>query len=407
MKKYFTPLLLILILLVWVATQRPFEEKAAGEDVADSRARPTKISTDGETSDGGRLKLRVRDRNDVADLSTHRPDQLVSFLVGEVEIQGLTLNAALEKLMSAYREACVVSDEVPIELVFIIPPDSRQKLWWKTSVVSVHSAVRALGALAGMEVTRSGKTYTFKRDETRENRTVEIGDAHRFRASLREWSGQEESDNVATLLSGLGVDLDPQTRVSLTPDGKISISTPSVGDLKAISTLASVSGRGGISQTHFFKAITISADCDVELPSGPVSDRDVQLLLRSLAQKRGTDLMTMPSVASRPGQPSKVEIVREISSPGMEPVRVGHVLEMEARPLAFGTSAVVKYSDTDARVDPQNGIVVDTNVEIGGEGYSRSGETQIFVETKPDGSRRLLMVTGNLVDSTGRPLPGN
>lgn len=45
--------------------------------------------------------------------------------------------------------------------------------------------------------------------------------------------------------------------------------------------------------------------------TGLFSDGQVQLIMRGLAQKKGTDLMTAPSVTAKPGQKATIEIIRE------------------------------------------------------------------------------------------------
>ncbi len=49
--------------------------------------------------------------------------------------------------------------------------------------------------------------------------------------------------------------------------------------------------------------------------TGLFSDGQVQLIMRGLAQKKGTDLMTAPSVMAKGGQKAKIEIIREFIYP--------------------------------------------------------------------------------------------
>ncbi len=49
--------------------------------------------------------------------------------------------------------------------------------------------------------------------------------------------------------------------------------------------------------------------------TGLFSNGQVQLIMRGLAQKKGTDLMTAPSVMAKPGQKATIEIIREFIYP--------------------------------------------------------------------------------------------
>ncbi|MFT4177204.1 MAG: type II and III secretion system protein [Luteolibacter sp.] len=49
--------------------------------------------------------------------------------------------------------------------------------------------------------------------------------------------------------------------------------------------------------------------------TGVFGDGEVQMIMRGLAQKKGTDLMTAPSVTARSGEKAKIEIIREFIYP--------------------------------------------------------------------------------------------
>ncbi len=49
--------------------------------------------------------------------------------------------------------------------------------------------------------------------------------------------------------------------------------------------------------------------------TGLFSDGQVQMIMRGLAQKKGTDLMTAPSVTAKSGQKATIEIIREFIYP--------------------------------------------------------------------------------------------
>lgn len=49
--------------------------------------------------------------------------------------------------------------------------------------------------------------------------------------------------------------------------------------------------------------------------TGLFSDGQVQMIMRGLAQKKGTDLMSAPSVTARSGQKATIEVIREFIYP--------------------------------------------------------------------------------------------
>jgi general secretion pathway protein D len=49
--------------------------------------------------------------------------------------------------------------------------------------------------------------------------------------------------------------------------------------------------------------------------TGLFTDGEVKMIMRGLSQKKGTDLMTAPSVTARSGQKATIEIIREFIYP--------------------------------------------------------------------------------------------
>ena len=49
--------------------------------------------------------------------------------------------------------------------------------------------------------------------------------------------------------------------------------------------------------------------------TGLFNSGQLQMIMRGLAQKKGTDIMTAPSVTARPGQKATIEIIREFIYP--------------------------------------------------------------------------------------------
>lgn len=130
--------------------------------------------------------------------------------------------------------------------------------------------------------------------------------------------------------------------------------------------------------------------------------------MRELAEHAGTDLMTAPSVTSRAGQQTKVEMVREVLLPkesGGFPVhKVGLVIEATPSLLAFGTAAEFDVKDTAYELDPATGKFDFRNrLDITDSFYVKNSDTRLMLETHADGSRTLVMVSPKLVDSAGQP----
>ena len=77
---------------------------------------------------------------------------------------------------------------------------------------------------------------------------------------------------------------------------------------------------------------------------------------------------------------------------------------MNAYPLGLGHKVDVNYTDTTGSVDPATGEAsITERAAIHSNGFSGDSATRVQVQTRPDGSRAVLLVTPMLTDPTGRP----
>ena len=95
------------------------------------------------------------------------------------------------------------------------------------------------------------------------------------------------------------------------------------GDVSNISTAGNRSGDSAINRNNIDAILnnpnrtaqTANVAPGIMALTGLFSDGQVKLIMRGLAQKKGTDLMTAPSVTARSGQKATIEIIREFIYP--------------------------------------------------------------------------------------------
>lgn len=169
--------------------------------------------------------------------------------------------------------------------------------------------------------------------------------------------------------------------------------------------------------------------------AGLFSDNQVQLIMRGLAQRKGTNLMTAPSLTARPGQQALMELIREVAgspdqiarrakdspvpfvgirtrfngsledappfnSENLVPV-LNLGLEMEYRYIPNGFHTLLNSNvGPPANADPDRIKTVKKAVQISiPAGYTLAVD---FGQIEPD-LQLLALVTANLIDATGRP----
>jgi hypothetical protein len=410
-------------------------ESAAGHNVRQRRnasdpSRPMDSSDFHNTPDSMKTKSSIRDMN--GPRATHGPERLKEFFLPAVDIKGLTLHEALVKLMGVYEEACMKAGEVPIRLTFDVPPAATKRLHLKLGARDFNSSIRLLGTYAGMKVNRDKTEYHFEpitdeRKQVKKNIPV----VYDFTGQLSDQAGlgvstdsaiaedqgmpTEQADTVilpiSEILMASGLELDPSTRVSLASSGYLELETSSAADAAVISSLAE---SLGVSHQHRFttKVLHIPGDLDWSPPDAPqMTESEVQLFVRRMAQKKGVDLMTLPSTAGKNNQSADIEITRELLSPTneegteFEKHDIGVVMRVKSGALGFGQEVDFRFTNTTGELDSSGKkAIIQKQTDISDSGYVGDQGTRFSMQTLPDGSRVVVMLTATLIDNTGRPL---
>ncbi|MBP7950794.1 MAG: tetratricopeptide repeat protein [Verrucomicrobiales bacterium] len=105
--------------------------------------------------------------------------------------------------------------------------------------------------------------------------------------------------------------IDPSSGANPTPTGQNSV------------TSSLRSGTAAITQNAIDSLLArqiLTADISTKAPgvfalAGVFTDPQFQMVMRALAQKKGVDLLTAPSIVTRSGQRAKIEIIREFPYP--------------------------------------------------------------------------------------------
>lgn len=408
--------LVLLALLLWKGEELAMHLKPADE-ARKKTAKGHGLSSGEDAAGKASLPSKVSRREPVAVKPTHSPLQLKDFFLPAVEIDGLTLQAALAKLKTAYEEACRETGEVPVPLVFDLPPGKDKALHLKLGARNLDSSIRMLAAVSGLTVRREGSTYHLEEAGKlagKSERTLRVPPD--LAARLVEMGGDSSSSReLRDLFMAMGIELDPSTRIEHSVGtGTLKIETESAADLAALSGMTDqVINELPMQQKLQTKMLEIPAGVDWTAPdlAGQYSDGQIQLMMREIAQTKGIDLITLPSITARNGETGTIEIIRELIIPTddsgehFETHNVGHVMKFDGSLLGLGQRLNMDYTDTEPGFDQATGRAqVNTRAEIKEATYIGDGATKFQVQTRPDGSRRVMLTTATRIDATGRPV---
>lgn len=379
-----------------------------------------------EDTDDRTFKTKVGDRPPPSPAATHSPERLKDFFLPTLNIEGLSIEEAMQKLKASYEETCLRTGEVPINLKFDIPRGTSGKINIRLEGKSFSSAVKLLAALSGMEVSRKGSIYEFSvipNELVSTTRTFNVPPD--FAATLDALgSTRGENDRMleegvfpqpqlSEILSKLGLDLDPSTLVRPTNAGILIVKSNSAADLTVISQLVKTLADEKPMQLKFSsKIVELASGVDFELPdTSQMTDAEAQSFMRAMAQTKGTDLMSLPSVVTRNGESGNITIGREYILPKedaegeFETHLVGQAMKIGGNALGFGQETSFNFTDTTAD-DSKKNITIETQTDLSDTGFSNDQGTRFVIQENPDETTVIVLVTSTLIDATGEPFHG-
>ncbi|GAA5130959.1 hypothetical protein GCM10023212_41590 [Luteolibacter yonseiensis] len=365
---------------------------------------------------------------------THGPERLKDFFLPAVEIDGLTLGEALHKLTGAYEEACRKAGEVPLHLTFNISPGSSKRLHLKLASRNLDSSIRLLATHAGMKVNRDKTEYRFESFATgRKDVERKFTVSPYFKSGLSECAGLTSPDDSSPngdaalssrqattaesslddILKASGLELDPTTRLSLNHQDELVLETTNASDAEMISALVN-SLKSDVPRQHKFVTHVIEMGSDLAFtPSyNPrMTASELQLLIRQMSQKRSVDVATMPAVTGKDGQSVDIKLTKLLVTPAneeaaaLEPKYVGTVLQVKGGALGFGHDVAFNFTNTTGELDSSGKkTIVRKRSDVSDSGYTDDHGTRVAVQTRPDGSRVMILLTTTMIDATGRPV---
>ena len=162
------------------------------------------------------------------------------------------------------------------------------------------------------------------------------------------------------------------------------------------------------------KLVELAPGVDFQLPdTSQMTPGEMQVVMRELAQAKGTDLATLPTVIKRNGETATVEVGREYILPleltegKFETHFAGRVMEIDGSALGFGQET--SFNFTDSSVDKESNEAISRQdlqpqTDVSDSGFANDQGTRFVIQERADGTRAIVLVTATFIDATGKPL---
>ncbi len=356
-------------------------------------------------------------RQELENTHYHSPERLKQFMMPDVYIDGLTLEAALQKLMRAYEDACKLSRQKPLRLSFVVSRKDNKKLKLHTGSRDFHASVRLLASLAGMKVTRKELIYQFDPIEhSSKTSDKEFAADPSFLDKLKNIVGAEsrlnDQSNLKDYLRAMGIELDPSTQLLLDSTGQLKLTNANAADTAAISALIEAINTSPLQQEIQTRVTNIESEdawkSYQEILKLPDNEREERM--QELIEQKLVTITKPPSVIVRSGDTFTVEMLRGLKVPigntpdQFEIHQVGRLLNGQVSPLAFGSTVNINYNHTDGDIDNVTGQPdIETKADITASGFTENANPMLSTQTLPDGTRQILTNTIIQLDANAKP----
>jgi len=320
----------------------------------------------------------------------HTANQLGDFMVVNVEGRDVTLRAAVNLLMSAYKDASRQSRTAPLDFDFAFP-ESDARISFSIERTDFMAALRHIAALAGYEVRVTGVHIAFHPMDSGPGAGTDTIVLNRMDAlRIREVAariGIAATGDMAADLRALGIAVEAVEGAPAGGDFTIRNASPLV-QKQIESLLATMQGprqlvaRTKLIQTHG------------ELPlESPYLDADeTAAWLRMAAQRSDTTVMALPSVTLRNGEESTVEIIKQKGDDDWTGIKV----DLVAEPMGLGM-----VSRDTVRIRPEESPGV--RMQNTGRAALMDGESHVSVVGENDGITTYRMLSVEKITATGHP----
>lgn len=325
----------------------------------------------------------------------HTAIHLDQFIVANVEGYEVTLRAAANLLMAAYKDACRQSRTVPLDLDFAFP-ESDARISFSLERTDFTAALNHLAALAGYEVERTGDRIAFQEIASRHGGEsaallLSVMDAVQI-GKIMHRLGTLPSKDLRANLQAIGIAVET---VEVAASGsEFSIRNPSPLVQKQIeSLLATLQGP----QQMVARTKLIHAAGRLPLESPYLDTIKTAAWLRMAADRSAT-ISSMPTITFRHGEENTIELIK----PEMNNNWTGVIIDLVAAPMGLAM-----VSRDTVRIRPEEAPEV--RQQHVGHAALLDGDSHVTVVGEHDGITTYRMLSMEMITATGQPLrrPGN
>lgn len=381
--------------LAWMLRESdPTESRKLRVTKSSTRSADTALEDSNESTRRERRASSPASRVD-SSLTRHDAGRLVDFILPEVKGKDVTIQQALALLKEAYQDACYLSREKALDLKFSIKDDPGYTISFLLKGKSFTACLDYLAALAGLEVKQTDGSFDLTaiagEDKARE---LIFQASPGFEARMRGICSVNPNDgreDIETLLRNAGIIREAETKIKIGPNGFWSVNGP-VADHKRIMS-AYVLVIEPPNQLKFTTS-TVTTTESLDLKNSNLSPSELAALMRELASRAGTELVTEPSVTARDGQSATIEIINEKGPNDWTGLR--HELS--------GSYTGLKLTGSD-KSEKRPESAEETAWHSENQYALYPDETDVQLVSSRNGKHTYRFLTTTSIDATGRPIP--
>ncbi|MFC0018770.1 hypothetical protein [Roseibacillus persicicus] len=337
------------------------------------------------------------------DGGTHEPEHLPKFHLPAFEAENVSLPELVQMILQSYIDVCTVTKQEPLRFSVSYPDNlgDRKDFSWKGG--SLITALRMAGIIFDARLERAETQLHFESFDEKSNSTSSELLTQSFRVSpyirdvIRGLLPKEMSnpdDSVPTLLAKIGFNQHSDAEILFDPvTANLFVHDDATQLEKLSQIIEELASTSTTKQVHVTSKVVQTNESITDLQSR-VRNEGMELVMRNLAQQKGTDIMTMPSVLSRFGEEATIEIIQENGDDWTGIRQTGNVTG-----YGFGVSQQIHFENRPG--ENADGL---SSQDWQTEDVGPQGFTKVHQETDANGLTSIHFSTYQVIDATGRPV---
>lgn len=361
-----------------------------------------------------------------ADTPSHSTADLSRFYIPEFTVYNASPKSALSSFLMEYQKACFLSGEAAIRFKSNTQELPATSLNFTTSGTFTQ-VLDSIALRLNMNAKIEENTILFTPIEVADTENKLTTEHFNIRPDFllrlfKEFKYASNSINESSILAHFKKDfsLHEQTTLSLNKEQSVLTVNATPSEISRVKQIVDQLYARPVFQVRTStKIVSVPKSIQTTFNEGkqaiptktPLTDGEIQLIMRQLAQIKDCDIVTAPSIVSRNNEMALIEIMREhLAEKEPTPQFKWSGLKLGIRPsvCGFGLENIISYEQrahpAGAPTHPGSNFNFKHDAKIKELALIPNGQSMFFEINRTEGMINYLVISTSVIDATGKAI---